>query len=222
MNTTAANATTRFWLEDYRPLSGRLRAAIYLGLLYFSFFDLKSPILGIELYKATDPAWYEARGLAGVLGLSWTDPAILQGIIYGVIACWAAAGIGLFFRVTSVLTALGVVFLHAQFLPTSAMNHAWYVTMYTLVALCFSRPVDDFSVDARLLKLVPKKPLSTLMTSGVCRKVMLVLVVAFYFSGGFSKLTIGGLAWMDGKTLQHALVRKSEVGPLGRWLGQHL
>ena len=194
---------------------------MYFGLLWFSFFDLKSPIRGIELYRATDAGWFEAQGLFDVIGVPWIEPTHLQLVIYAVIAFWIAAGLGLFFRVTSVLTAIGVVFLHGVFLPTNAMNHAWYLTMYTLVALCLSRPTDTYSLDHRLVGRKPSRPMGALLTTGFCRKLVLVMAVGFYFSAGMSKLTIGGIEWMDGQTLKFALQRKDEVSLLGRWVSQH-
>jgi hypothetical protein len=51
-------------------------------------------------------------------------------------------------------------------------------------------------------------------------ELLFVALASFYFQAGFAKLSVGGLAWADGYTLQYYLIDKG--APAGAWIAASL
>jgi len=214
----------RFWLDDLPPLHGLLRFAFYGGMFVLALFHWKSPLRALALYEATDPALYRPQGLLGLLGASYLDPQVLRSLVGVTAVAWVLAAIGLLTRPAQVVCAVGVCVLHGLYLGTSAFNHNHFLTMYALVALCFARTDDRWSVDAWLRRRsgggqAPEQERARgLASTGLARKVVLVLAVGFYFSAGLTKLQSSGLAWADGQTVAYFAQERGERHLLGHLL----
>ena len=190
----------RWWFDDLPPLSGPLRYAFYLGLFVFALRDGKSPLRGVIRYAAIDPIWYETHGLMSSLGVGRLPVAVLWVLTAALAIAWTAAAFGLKTRVAIVTGAIVSFLLHGLLLDTNAYNRGWFVPIYAQLALCFARTTDEVSADARWFGDRPT-PDGRVADSGFARKVVLVVLVGFYFASGVTKLVQAGWAWADGQTL---------------------
>jgi hypothetical protein len=221
---------TNWWLYSFPPLHGALRFFLYATLLLSALFQSnKSPIRGFWYYEATDPKLFRTYGLVKLLHIPYLEPVYIRIVIILVICAWFCAAIGLFTRISTVVTAIGVFFLHGIFLGSNAFNHAWFLTMYAFIALCFARTNDRWSVDYYLKKYFRKKirhnqhrpKKITLADTGFARQLFLVFAVGFYFAAGLSKLHNAGLAWTNGHLIQYFAEMYNEP-PLGSILANSL
>lgn len=193
-----------WWLYDLPPMHGLLRFVVYAGLLLLARDYIVSPVLGIHLYELTSPELFRTYGLLDLLGVPYIAPDALRVVIRVTQVAWVFAAIGLFSRLSAIMTAAGAVFLHGMFFGSISFNHNWFVAIYALILLCFTRTTDPWSVDYHLKKWwtgAPPRPDGRLADTGLARKALLVLVVGFYFSAGMSKLSTAGLQWVDGHTI---------------------
>ncbi len=214
-----------WWVADLPPMHGLLRFVIYAGLFLLARDYDVSPILGINNYENTSPELFRSYGLIALLGIPYLAPELMSVLIVATQIAWICAAIGLFSRVSAVATAAGVAFLHGMFLGPNAFNHNWFLATYALIALCFTRTRDPWSVDYHLEKWrtgSPPAPGASLADTGLARKALLVLVVGFYFSAGISKLSVAGLSWADGHTIAYFAAERGGVRPLGRLLAENL
>ena len=204
---------SNWWLNSFPPLHGALRFFVYTTLLLSALLQSnKSPIRGIWYYETTDPELFRSYGLMKLLNIPYIAPEYLRIIIMIMIVAWFCAAIGLFTRVSSIITAIAVCFLHGIFLNSNAFNHAWFLTMYAFIALCFANTNDAWSVDYYIKKYYRKNkqpnkknppPNITISDTGFARQLFLVFAVGFYFAAGFSKLQTAGLAWANGHLIQY-------------------
>lgn len=206
-----------WWVADFPPLSGALRYLFYSGLLVLAWLHPKSPLRGMALYEQTDPVFFARYGLVEWLHVPYIPAAWLQVLVWVTVVAWVCAAIGLFQRVSVVMTAVGVVILHGMFVGSNATNHAWYLPMYALVLMCFMRSQDAWSVDFWVRRMRGRTSSSVLgvLDTGLARKALLVCAVGFYFSSGVAKLTDAGFRWLDGYPLQTALVNNPDVVAAG-------
>lgn len=215
------NNYINWWLYSYPPLHGLLRFLVYFSLLLSAVLQSnKSPMRGIWYYETTDPALFKTYGLMKLLQIPYIAPEYLRMMIMVVIVAWFCAAIGLFTRLASIITAVGVFFLHGMFFNSNAFNHNWFLPMYAFIALCFARSSDCWSVDYYLNKL-KKQHRPTLADTGFARQLLLVLAVGFYFAAGVSKLDNAGLAWANGRVIQY-FAENQGVFPLGTLLANSL
>jgi hypothetical protein len=138
-----------WWLHDLPPMHGLLRFVFYAGLFLLARDYHLSPLRGIEFYEATSPELFRSYGLVRLLGIPYIEPHILHLVIAATSVAWIMAAIGLFSRASAVATAVGAVFLHGMFLGSNAFNHNWFLSSYALIAMCFVRTRDPWSVDCR-------------------------------------------------------------------------
>lgn len=206
-------------------MHGLLRFVFYGGLLLLARDHALSPLRGIRFYEATSPELFRSYGLIELLGIPYVAPEILHILIVVTKVAWVLAAVGLFSRVSAVVTAVGVSFLHGMFFGSNSLNHNWFLPTYALIALCFARTNDPWSVDYHLKKWWrgrPPKPEGTLADTGLARKIVLVLAVGFYFTAGMSKLAAAGPAWADGHTIAYFAADRGQSHPLGPFLAGNL
>ncbi len=206
-------------------MHGLLRLVFYGGLFLLALDDRLSPLRGLRFYEATSPELFRSYGLIELLGIGYLAPETLHVVVAVTTVAWVLAAIGLFSRVSAVVTAVGVAFLHGMFLGTNALNHNWFLSTYALIALCFARTHDPWSIDYHLKKWrkgSPPKPEGTLADTGLARKAVLVLAVGFYFAAGMTKLSVAGLAWADGHTIAYFAAERGQEYPLGKLLAENL
>ncbi len=213
-----------WWLDDLPPLGGRLRFVFYACLLWLSVVNLKSPLAGTGFYAETDAQAFQAYGLLGWLGVDYLPVENLNVVVGVTTVAWIAAMVGFGGRATMIVTAVGALFLQGMFLGSNALNHYYFLPVYTLVALCIARPsVDHWSVDWWLRSWRGREqPTGGLGATGLPRKLVLVAAVGFYFAAGFAKLFHSGLAWADGQTVQYFSQLRSGQYPLADYFVEYL
>lgn len=168
-------------------MHGLLRFVFYGGLFLLARDYGLSPFHGITWYEMTSPEMFRSYGLMALLGIPYLAPETLRLVIVATQVAWVLAAIGLFSRASAVATALGVTFLHGMFLGSNALNHNWFLPTYALIALCFTRTTDPWSVDYHLQKWWtgrPPGPEGSPADTGLARKAVLLLAVGFYFAAG--------------------------------------
>jgi hypothetical protein len=191
-------------VRDYPPLHGALRFSVYGLLLVRAFINKASPLTGITNYAATDPRLFESYGLLRWLQVPYLDPGIMRVLIACTAVAWACAAIGFLARISMIATAAGVFFLQGMFFASNALNHNWFLTMFALLALCFARTNDAWSVDHYLFRRAGRGTRSaSLLDTGFARKLVLIAAAGFYFTAGLSKLATSGIDWADGHVIQY-------------------
>lgn len=213
-----------WWLKGIPLPPGWLQFIFYAGLWILAFQHSKSPFLALELYEGTAPEFYFNYGILHTLGIGRISPGILSAIVWIVKISWIAAALGLFSPVSKTVTALGFFFLHGMFYSVTSLNHTWFLPMYALIAMALIQVKDPWTVDYHLEKWRKGKvkPLreDSFFRSSFGLKVLLVLVVAFYFSAGVSKMADSGIKWMDGNTLSYSILLKDR--PINLLLGPNI
>src|SRR5262249_51770337 len=143
----------------------------------------------------------------------------------------AAAGIttliGLFTRTSAFMFALGSWILAAHNYSYGEKHHTEALLCIFLALLAFSPSGDRLSIDAIIRRWHPHS-FEGLLSGGKVTtaswplKLMRILLALAYFSAGICKLFFGGLAWMNGYTLQKYLFAAAipRELPLGIWLAQ--
>lgn len=199
------NRFVSFWLDDLPPLSGRMRAVFYSGLLFLGLTQ-SSPLSLATVLAGCDSDLVSPVEFVRWSGMDrWNAETIL--LIRNIcIFSWVLAAIGLCTQPAKIATAACIVPLHALSIGIHN-SHGWYVPVYALVFLCLSRSDSDFSLDAIIRKKWTSWPgeapsPSSLGATGLARKLVLLVAVHTLFAGGVSKLLEGGWQWMDGHTLQ--------------------
>jgi hypothetical protein len=111
------------------------------------------------------------------------------------LAAWICAAVGLFTGPAKLVAALTLLPLHALSMGIH-YAHGWYVPAYTLLFLCLARSDRDFSLDALIRQKWPGwmggNLRHTIGSSGLPRKLVLLVAVHTLFAGGVSKLREGG------------------------------
>jgi hypothetical protein len=198
------NRFVKFWLDDLPPFSGKMRAVFYGGLLVLALTQT-SPITLASPLAGSDPALHNPVEFVRWSGLGSLDGNAILFLRNLCLASWACAAAGLFTGPAKLATALTLLPLHALSIGIHN-SHGWYVPAYTLLFLCLARSDRDFSLDALIRQKWPGWMGGNLRqgigTSGLPRKLVLLVAVHTLFAGGVSKLREGGWQWIDGHSLQ--------------------
>jgi len=214
-----------WWLYDLPPMSGLLRFTFYAGLFLLALDSPLSPLRMIAYYEATSPELFRSYGLIDLLGIPYIDPVIIRSIIFATAVAWVLAAIGFLSRWSATATAIGVTFLNGLFFGITPFNHSWILPTFALLALCFVRTNDRWSVDYHLRKWrqgTPQEFKGSLAETGLARKAFLVTAVGFYFAAGMTKMFEAGPRWADGHTIEYFAAERQALVPLGKFLAGNL
>jgi hypothetical protein len=142
-------------------------------------------------------AWLPAWALTGEA----MNRALTVGSVATGLAC-----LGLLTRPSLVLLAVCNMYVAAFMNAKGLIVHQSDVYALVLVVLALCPGVDAYSVDRLVSRLWRKSAAPRAATVPAWpAQLVLVLLVAGYFTAGLSKLRHGGLAWVDGKTLSFYL-----------------
>ena len=140
------------------------------------------------------------------------------------VAAGVTALIGLFTRTSLFLFALGVWFFISHGYSYADVHHTQALFAIFLMTLPFAPAGHSLSVDALLRRrrgadAAGDERIDTAMWP---LKLAHVLLAMTYFSTGITKLLSGGLAWMNGYTLQNHIFSDAinRDIPIGIWLSQ--
>lgn len=197
-----AVAAELFWLFP------RLDYQINLAVKNTRFEDAQPLIRLIDALVPRE-ALFTAEGLTTVYWVSTVAGAL--------------ALVGLFTRVSLFVFALGMWFFVSHAYSYADVHHPQALFAIFLMSLAFSPAGHSLSLDAllRRWRAGPAAP-ERLETAMWPLKLAHVLLAMTYFSTGISKLISGGLAWMNGYTLQNHVFSDAinRDIPIGLWLSQ--
>jgi uncharacterized membrane protein YphA (DoxX/SURF4 family) len=154
-------------------------------------------------------------------------PAAFTVIYWMSLAAGLAALVGFWTRTSLLLLALGNLFFVSHQYSYADVHHPEALFAIFLLALAFSPAGDSLSIDALIRRRAGGAAAAQAAASDTAMwplKLAHVLLAMTYFSTGISKLISGGLAWMNGYTLQNAIFSDAinRDIPLGVWLAhQH-
>jgi len=155
-----------------------------------------------------------------------THPS-LRMIYWTTAVAGVTALIGLLTRTSAFVFALGSWILAAHNYSYGEKHHPEALLCIFLALLAFSPSGDRLSIDALIRRWQPHS-FERLWSGGKVTtafwplKLMQILLALAYFSAGACKLYFGGLAWMNGYTLQKYVFGAAVPRelPLGIWLAQ--
>jgi hypothetical protein len=142
------------------------------------------------------------------------------------IAAGLAALVGFATRTSLFLFALGLWFFVSHAYSYADVHHTQAPFAIFLMALAFSPAGDSLSLDALIRRRRARAageptPIARSMDTAMWPlKLAHVILAMTYFSTGVTKLLVGGLAWMNGYTLQNYIFGDGlyRTIPAGIWL----
>ncbi len=155
-------------------------------------------------------------------------PAGLTAVYWVTAAAGVLALIGLFTRASLFVLALGTWFFVGHAYSYADVHHPQALFAIFLMTLPFSPAGASYSIDALLRRRragEASRPSAGPPRSETAMwplKLVHVLLALTYFSTGITKLLSGGVAWMNGYTLQNHIFNDAVNRdiPLGIWLAQ--
>lgn len=128
----------------------------------------------------------------------------VQFYYYLVIICTITTIIGLFGRLSLFILASVSIIINGMVEGIGVYDHAVSLPIQIYFILAFLPGTMFFSIDRFLLSTYWKKdnlkPINPKILK-LSTNLLLIILVATYFSAGLSKLRYGGVDWLDGKTL---------------------
>ena len=151
-------------------------------------------------------------------------PAAFRVIHAVTIAAGLAALIGLLTRASLFVFALGIWFFVAHLYSYADVHHESALFLIFLLLLAFAPCDRHLSVDAVLRRKRAGSHRDDRSDMALWPlRLAHVLLAMTYFSAGASKLISGGMAWMNGYTLENYVFGDAVTRgfPFGIWLAQH-
>ncbi|CAG5007089.1 hypothetical protein DYBT9275_03961 [Dyadobacter sp. CECT 9275] len=211
------------WLNnDYNPLDGRLRFLFYLLLLLVGYKELLIQIPE-ELYQCPQEL-YQPDGLFALIFGNMHSVSFMHGLLiylkYPFLIFWIFSIIGLGGRLSLFCTAACLFIFWGAHSASSGSGHFWHVPLLIFIILAFTLKHDHYSIDFFLSRWINGYPFKGSGTdlSPFGRKLILIVLVHSLFSAGISKLSLGGLTWVNGHTLHYYLenlnLPRYYIGPI--------
>jgi uncharacterized membrane protein YphA (DoxX/SURF4 family) len=214
----------RYWFPLASPLNVAGARIVSVAAQLFWFF----PSLDYQISLATkNSEFMDPQPIIRLIDALLVREAVFApGPLTAIYWMTAIAGvlalIGLFTRVSLFLFALGVWFFVSHGYSYADVHHPQALFAIFLMLLPFSPAGERLSVDALLRRRKGRPVAEATDTAMWPLKLLHVLLALTYFSTGITKLISGGLAWMNGYTLQRYLFSDAISGniPLGIWMSQ--
>jgi hypothetical protein len=156
--------------------------------------------------------------------------AVIDAVYWVTIAASVTAAVGLCSRLSLALLALGSMFIHAYIYSLGDLHHPEALMMIALTLLALGPSGRALSIDALIAGFRATDDAAALRGaqghSAMARWPVLAMrwvVALVYLSAAIHKLSLGGLDWMNGYTLQyyllyHGLERGNDVAV---WLSRN-
>lgn len=215
----------RYWFPTASPLNLAGARIVTVAAQLFWFF----PSLNYHIGLATkNSEFIDPQPIIRLVdAILPREMAFSAGSLTAIYWMTAIAGvtalIGFFTRTSLFLLALGVWFFVSHGYSYADVHHPQALFAIFLMILPFSPAGERLSIDALLRRRTGAAGRETSETVMWPLKLLQVLLALTYFSTGITKLISGGLAWMNGYTLQRYVFSDAISGdlPLGIWLAQH-
>jgi hypothetical protein len=156
------------------------------------------------------------------------SPAAFTALYWIMTIAGVAALVGLFTRLSIFILALGVWIFVSHAYSYGDVHHPQAVFAIFLMVLPLAPVGERLSIDAlirrrRARRSAGVQPRREILDTAMWPlKLLHVLLAMTYFSTGITKVLAGGLAWINGYTLQNYLFSDAMTNnlPLGIWLSQ--
>ncbi len=175
-----------------------------------------------------DPQWV-IRGVAAVIPRHVLfTPSGFHALYWVAVVSGVLAIVGLFTRLSLFVFALATWIFVAHLYSYADIHHPEAVFSILLMLLPFAPSGDSLSIDAWLRRRTlgaadRTAPAGQSDMAMWPLKTAHALMALTYFSTGLTKMVFGGVAWMNGYTLQGYLLADGlrRNLPLGLWVAQH-
>ena len=221
----------RYWFPTTTPLNlAGARIVAVAAQLFWLFPSLDYHInLATKNTGFTDPQPI-IRAMAAIAPREVLFSAGSLTIFYWITAAaGVSALVGFFTRTSLFVLALGTWFFVSHGYSYADVHHTQALFAIFLMVLSFAPAGACLSIDALIRRRRaqraghPEQGCGSTETAVWPLKLLHVLLAMTYFSTGVSKLISGGVAWMNGYTLQKYIFSDaiSSDKPLGVWVAQH-
>ena len=215
-----------------------LTATIFYCFIFYNYFDTAAERIALDdtlfrptfLYKLFHLpfGWgYDGSGGSDGLGAWAIRPGgnLILGVSWALLISAIFALIGFFTRTSLMICAVSFFYLQSYMYSFGDYHHPEAAMFFMILALALSPSGGVLSVDNYLRRRSgTENDLHTRSTdAGWAIKFMQWFFVLMYFSAFWAKLTIGGLSWMNGYTLQFYLIQDGlrHGGALALWMSQY-
>ncbi|HET9333858.1 MAG TPA: HTTM domain-containing protein [Gemmatimonadota bacterium] len=196
------------------------RILVVLGqLLIFMPFFLPSPAeYAAMAERPLQDAQWLIRLVAEILPPDVRWSPLVRGVHLVTLAAGVTTLVGAFTRTSAALFALGTWFLYSLDSSYGHLHHNGILISVFLLCLALSPSGRHLSVDALRRRRRPSSPTTSFAVWPM--RLQQILLSWSYVSNAVAKLTYGGVAWMNGYTLQQYLLTRSLdwESPFGLWL----
>jgi hypothetical protein len=202
-------------------MSGPVRFAFYLLLFAAIFTHVGDPLLAPEVIRVKAAILYMPVGVAGLVH-AWPNPRWLLAVRLLTVGAWLCASIGLFWRASSIATAVGF-FVLAGAWACYDFYRGPLLPLYALTFLCISSCDDRWTLDTHIARRWPRywfrpSPPGSVARTGFARTLVAVATASVYFTAGMTKMLDGGPRWADGATILHEVGKGCEDWPGASWI----
>lgn len=197
-----------WFYNDYSRLDGRLRI-LFFTLLFPLAYKQLIVIIPLQVLKCPQELYHPEGLFALILGSNPSVTSMYQLLCflkYPFILIWMFCIVGLGGRLSYLFNAIFTFIFWGAHTATSGTGHFWHVPMYVFFILSFTSNNDIFSLDSKIAKYLPNywfKPTVQNDNSSFGRKLILITVVFTFFSAGISKISLGGIQWLNGESLYY-------------------
>jgi hypothetical protein len=192
--------------DDYPPLDGRIRFLFYGLLLPLGHKQLliQTPT---ELLRCPQELYHPEGLFALLLGSSHSVEFIFSLLMlakYPFLLTWCFCIFGFGGWINRLIHAIFTFIFWGTNIAITGTGHFWHIPMYAFFILALTLRNDSYSLDSFLSK--KHNSYSSLSAknadfSPFGRKLILLTIVFVFFSAGISKLTLGGIKWLNGDSL---------------------
>lgn len=187
------------------------------GLLIVDLLFLQNDVF----FRSADPYFWQPiqflRVLDKVFGFGPPEPAVLRIIATLTVILAFGAFVGYRTRICAFSSSLLYFYLTAVVFSWFAkVHHTHGVLVLLLLALSLSPCGEALSIDALLkrmrasvarMRFSPEWETETSRYAGWPLRLIGIIVCLVYFSSGYAKLKVSGLAWADGHTLSYWIIQ---------------
>lgn len=125
---------------------------------------------------------------------------------------------GVLFPVTAIINFVSYFFLAGIMLNFGKVHHVNHMPVFIMGIMALSFNPGSYSVDSLLARLFGKRLPTPTAWALKTAQIYMCLV---YFASGIQKMRLSGLDWIFSDNMQHILLTRPTLTPLGLWVAQY-